>query len=73
MTDQELDPAVAKLLEYAKEKKELTWDELNELLPAEILNSNKMDSVLVLLEKNNIQIQDEEDAVADSDSVSDAE
>ena len=38
MTDQELDPAVAKLLEYAKEKKELTWDELNELLPAEILN-----------------------------------
>ena len=57
MTDQELDPAVAKLLEYAKEKKELTWDELNELLPAEILNSNKMDSVLVLLEKNNIQIQ----------------
>ena len=73
MTDQELDPAVAKLLEYAKEKKELTWDELNELLPAEILNSNKMDSVLVLLEKNNIQIQEEEDAVADSDSVTETE
>ena len=49
MTDQELDPVIVKLLEYAKEKKSLTWDELNSLLPDEIVNSEKMDGILVLL------------------------
>ena len=33
MTDQELDPVVVKLLEYAKEKKSLSWDELKSLIP----------------------------------------
>ena len=34
MTDSNpIDPAVEKLIEYAKEKKSISWDELNELLP----------------------------------------
>ncbi len=60
MTDLELDPAVAKLLEYAKEKKVLSWDEMNDLLPENIINSEKMDQVLVLLEQNKIQLLEEE-------------
>ncbi len=60
MTSLELDPAIAKLIEYAKVKKVLNWDELNELLPETILNSEKMDQVLVLLEQNKVQILEEE-------------
>lgn len=61
MTDSiPIDPAVEKLIEYAKEKKVLTWDELNELLPDSILNSDKMDQVLALLEQNAIQLQEED-------------
>ncbi len=67
MTDLELDPAVVKLLEYGKEKKVISWDELNDLLPETILNTDKMDQVLVLLEQNKIQLL-EEDSVADEDS-----
>ncbi len=60
MTDLELDPAVVKLLEYAKEKKVLSWDEMNDLLPENIINSDKMDQILVLLEQNKIQLLEEE-------------
>jgi len=71
MMDLELDPAVVKLLEYAKEKKVLSWDEVNDLLPESIVNSEKMDQVLVLLEKKQIQLL-EEDSSADEDSQDDA-
>ena len=67
MTDQELDPVVVKLLEYAKEKKSLSWDELNSLLPDEIANSEKMDGILVLLEKNNIQLIEDDPQLEELD------
>ena len=67
MTDQELDPVIVKLLEYAKEKKSLSWDELNSLLPDEIANSEKMDGILVLLEKNNIQLIEEDPQLEELD------
>ncbi|MBO4509050.1 MAG: RNA polymerase sigma factor RpoD [Spirochaetaceae bacterium] len=67
MTDQELDPVVVKLLEYAKEKKCLSWDELNSLLPDEIANSEKMDGILVLLEKNNIQLIEDDPQLEELD------
>lgn len=62
MTDLALDPAVVKLLEYASEKKVLSWDEVNDLLPDTILNTEKMDQVLVLLEQNKIQLLEEDTA-----------
>ncbi len=67
MTDLALDPAVVKLLEYAKEKKVLSWDEVNDLLPDTIVNTEKMDQVLVLLEQNHIQLL-EEDSSSEDDS-----
>lgn len=76
MSDQELDPAVAKLLEFAKEKKEISWDELTDMLPEEIVNSEKMESVLTLLEKNNISLKSEalpEDEEDDEDELLDDE
>ncbi len=60
MGDPELDPAVAKLLEYAKSKKTISFDELSDFLPEEILNSDKIDGVLALLESNNIQLEEED-------------
>ncbi len=60
MTDLQLDPAVAKLIEYAKEKKTLSYDELSDFLPEHIVNSDKIDEVLALLESNNVQLTQEE-------------
>ncbi|HLD29881.1 MAG TPA: RNA polymerase sigma factor region1.1 domain-containing protein, partial [bacterium] len=60
MSDVELDPAIAKLLEYAKEKKSISFDELSDFLPESVLNSEKIDSILALLESNNIQLEEED-------------
>ena len=60
MGEPELDPAIAKLLEYAKSKKTISFDELSDFLPEEYLNSDKIDGVLALLESNNIQLEEED-------------
>jgi RNA polymerase primary sigma factor len=60
MTDLQLDPAVMKLIEYAKEKKSLSYEELSDYLPEHIANSDKIEEVLVLLELNNVQLIEEE-------------
>jgi RNA polymerase primary sigma factor len=69
MTDLQLDPAVLKLIEYAKEKKSLSYDELSDFLPEHIANSDKIEQVLALLEANNVQLIEDEGAGEDeSDS-----
>jgi RNA polymerase primary sigma factor len=57
-----LDPAVIKLIEYAKGKKTLSFEELSDYLPEYIANSDKIEQVLILLETNNVQLIQEEDA-----------
>ncbi len=69
MTDLQLDPAVAKLIEYAKEKKSLSYDELSDFLPEHIVNSDKIDAVLALLEANNVQLI-EDDTLGDDETES---
>ncbi|MCL2879791.1 MAG: RNA polymerase sigma factor region1.1 domain-containing protein, partial [Treponema sp.] len=54
--DISLDPAVVKLIEYAKEKKNLSYEELSDYLPEHIINSDKIEQVLALLEANNVQL-----------------
>jgi RNA polymerase primary sigma factor len=56
------DPAIIKLLEYAKAKKTLSYEELSDFLPEHITNSDKIESVLALLEANNVQLIEEESA-----------
>jgi RNA polymerase primary sigma factor len=54
-----LDPAVVKLIEYAKEKKTLSFDELSDFLPEEyVVNSDIIDQVLSLLVTAGVQITD---------------
>lgn len=57
----ELDSAIEKIIEYGKTKGSVTWDELNGMLPPEILNTDKMEAVLTSLVKNNIQIEEDTD------------
>ncbi len=60
MTDLQLDPAVVKLIEYAKEKKTLSYEELSDFLPEHIANTDKIEQVLALLEANNVQLIEED-------------
>jgi len=63
LNDQGLpDPAIIKLLEYAKVKKSLSYEELSDFLPEHITNSDKIEQVLALLEANNVQLIEEESA-----------
>jgi RNA polymerase primary sigma factor len=71
MNDLELDPAIAKLLEYAKAKKSISFDELSDFLPEHVLNSEKIDAILALLEANNIQLEEEEIQIEDEIVVKD--
>jgi RNA polymerase primary sigma factor len=57
-----IDPAVIKLIEYAKVKKTLSYEELSDYLPEHIANTDKIEQVLALLEKNNVQLIEEESA-----------
>ena len=65
--DDSLDENVKKLLEYVQNKQLISWDEINEILTPEYVNSPKMDIVLQLLPKYNVQIMDEADALLDED------
>ena len=43
-------PEIKKLLELGEEKKELTFDEINQNLPLEIVEAERIDDVLILLQ-----------------------
>jgi len=55
-----LDPAVVKLIDYAKGKKTIFFEELADYLPEHIANTDKIEQVLALLAENNIQVVEEE-------------
>jgi RNA polymerase primary sigma factor len=59
-SDITLDPAVVKLIEYAKDKKTLSYDELSDFLPEHIANTDKIGQVLALLETSNVQLVEED-------------
>jgi RNA polymerase primary sigma factor len=60
MSDLANDPAIQKLIAYAKKKKSVTYDEVNDFLPGEIVSSDRIEEVIGILEKNDIKLEDEE-------------
>ena len=60
MGDLQTDPAVIKLLEYAKEKKSVSYEEVTDFLPDSIVNSDKIDEVIGILEKHQITLEEED-------------
>ncbi len=67
MSELQTEPAVEKLIEYAKNKKTITYDEINDLLPENIVNSEKIEEVMALLEKNKVSIVDDSAVLPSSD------
>ena len=63
MTELQTDHAVTKLLEYAKTRKTITYDEVNDFLPDSIAKTEKIEEVMALLEKNNVNLEDESVAI----------
>jgi len=58
--DLQNDPAIKKLLDYAKGKKSISYDEVNDFLPDAIVHSDRIEEVIALLEKHSIKLEDEE-------------
>lgn len=63
MTDLQNEPAITRLLEIAKPKQQVTYEELSETLPPALLENDRIEDVLSLLADHNIQvIEPSEDA-----------
>src|SRR6185369_2939634 len=60
MSDLANDPAVVRLLEFAKNKGSVTFDEVKDFLPENLVNTEKLDEIYGVLSKQGVQI-DEED------------
>jgi RNA polymerase primary sigma factor len=60
MTELQNDPAVVKLLEYAKRKKTITYDEVNDFLPESLVNSDRIEEVIALLVKHKVRLEEED-------------
>ena len=63
--DDVLDPQVQKLLDYARPRQVVTWDEITEILTQDFVNSSRMDEVLQILAQNNIQVMEESEPLLD--------
>lgn len=62
-------PQIKNLLKIGKEKKELTFDEINKNIPQEIIETERIDDVFILLKKHNIKIADEIDENDDPEKI----
>ncbi len=52
-------PEVKKLIEMGKQNGEVTYDEINDILPDKLLNSEKIDDVFILLNQLGIEVVEE--------------
>ena len=69
VSDLEQEPVVERLLDFARHKKTVTYDEVSDHLPDWIVNSDRIDEVGAILEKNGIKLEDED--VADESDAAD--
>lgn len=67
--EEALEPQVQQLLEYARKKQVVSWDEITEILSMEYVNSPKMETVLQLLNENNIQFMEETGNILDDEDL----
>ncbi|MBQ5492085.1 MAG: RNA polymerase sigma factor RpoD [Treponema sp.] len=71
--DDVLDPQVQKLLDYARPRQVVTWDEITEILTQDFVNSSRMDEVLQILAQNNIQVMEESEPLLDDEADDEAD
>ena len=66
--DQELDPSLQKLLEYAKDKPVVSWDEITAILGTDFVkDEKKTNEIYEFLQSNNVQIMEEDSLDEDED------
>ncbi len=58
MTELQNDPAIARLIDYAKSKTTISYDEVHDFLPDAIVNSDKIEEVLSLLARHNVILEE---------------
>lgn len=58
MTELQNDPAIVRLLDYAKTKTSISYDEVHDFLPDWIVNSEKIEEVLSLLSQHNVVLEE---------------
>jgi len=57
-----VDLAIQELLERGQERKYLTWEEMNEILPDEAISPDKLEIIMMTLDEHGIEMIDEEEA-----------
>lgn len=55
-------PEIEKLLEIGKQKKVISYEEINKNLPQEVIEDERIDDVLILLKESDISVKDEVEA-----------
>lgn len=71
MTDLEKNPAVIKLLEYAKKKRTIGLSDLDDLLPEDLMSPETIPDILDILEGAGVQIKNEGMSESNSETDSD--
>ena len=60
MTELQTDPAMLKLIEYARKRDSITYDEVSDFLPDFIVNSDKIEEVISILSRHNVVLEEED-------------
>ena len=60
MTELQNDPAMLRLIDYARNKTTISYDEVNDFLPDSIVNSEKIEEVIGILARHNVRLEEEE-------------
>ncbi len=63
---------VSKILEVGKEKGYITYKQVNDILPEEVVSSEEIDDILLMLGENDIKIVDQEEKAAIPDEDKDS-
>ena len=59
MIELQNNPAIIKIIEHAKSKQTLTYEELNDMLPEELSTPETIEEVMVILSSHSIRLEDE--------------
>jgi RNA polymerase primary sigma factor len=71
MSELKTDPIIEKILEFGKKKKKLTYAELNDMLPDNYVEEDKIEEVISLLEENKIVVDQAESSTPDNGEILD--
>jgi len=68
MTELQNDPAILKLIDYAKDKSRISYEEVHDFLPDSIVNSDRIEDVIAILAKHNVTLEEDDLKADDSDN-----